>query len=43
MTGHIPQQFIDQLLGRIDLVGVIDNRLDLRKAGREYTAMRSVF
>jgi len=38
MTGHIPRQFIDQLLGRIDLVEVIDNRLDLRKAGREYTA-----
>ncbi|MEO5703010.1 MAG: DNA primase [Gammaproteobacteria bacterium] len=38
MAGRIPQQFIDELMTRIDIVEVIDTRVPLRKAGREYTA-----
>ncbi|WJW75377.1 DNA primase [Thiohalobacter sp. IOR34] len=38
MAGRIPQQFIDDLINRIDIVEVIDSRIQLKKAGREYTA-----
>jgi DNA primase len=38
MSGRIPQQFIDELMTRVDIVEVIDTRVPLRKAGREYTA-----
>ncbi|MEZ5534166.1 MAG: DNA primase [Thiolinea sp.] len=38
MAGHIPREFIDQLLGRVDIVDVINSRVPLKKAGREYTA-----
>ncbi len=38
MTGRIPQQFIDELMTRIDIVEIIDTRVPLRKAGREYSA-----
>ena len=38
MAGRIPQQFIDELLSRIDIVDVIDARIPLRKAGRDYQA-----
>jgi len=38
MTGRIPTQFIDELLSRVDIVDVIDSRVALKKAGREYTA-----
>jgi DNA primase len=38
MAGRIPAQFIDELLNRVDIVEVIDSRVALRKAGREYTA-----
>ncbi len=38
MAGRIPQEFIDELLGRVDLVEVIEARVPLRKAGREYVA-----
>ena len=31
MTDHIPREFIDQLLGRVDIVDYIDTRLTLRK------------
>ena len=34
----IPQHFIDDLLARVDIVDVIDTRVSLRKAGREYKA-----
>lgn len=34
----IPQHFIDDLLTRINIVDVIDTRVSLRKAGREYKA-----
>ncbi|MFM2318022.1 MAG: hypothetical protein RLZZ215_643 [Pseudomonadota bacterium] len=38
MTGRIPKDFIDQLLTRINLVDVIQTRIPLKKAGREYMA-----
>lgn len=38
MAGRIPQSFIDDLLTRTDIVEVIDPRVQLKKAGREYTA-----
>ncbi len=38
MAGRIPQNFIDELLGRVDIVEVIDNHVPLKKKGREYTA-----
>ncbi len=38
MAGRIPPHFIDELLTRVDIVDVIDGRVALRKAGREYTA-----
>jgi len=38
MAGRIPQSFIDELLARIDIVDVIDSRVPLKKAGREYKA-----
>ncbi|MDH3561132.1 MAG: DNA primase [Gammaproteobacteria bacterium] len=38
MAGRIPQSFIDELLTRIDIVDVIDARVPLKKAGREYKA-----
>ncbi len=38
MGGHIPSQFIDELLNRADIVTVIDARVPLKKQGREYVA-----
>ncbi|MEQ6342488.1 MAG: DNA primase [Gammaproteobacteria bacterium] len=38
MAGRIPQQFIDELMARVDIVDVIDSRVPLRKAGSNYTA-----
>jgi len=38
MAGPIPQDFIDQLLARVDIVDVIGARVPLKKAGREFTA-----
>ena len=38
MAGLIPQEFIDELLGRVDIVELIDARIPLRKAGREFAA-----
>ncbi len=38
MAGRIPQSFIDELLSRTDIVEVIDSRVPLKKAGREYKA-----
>jgi DNA primase len=38
MSGRIPQHFIDELLNRVDIVEVIDSRVPLKKAGREYQA-----
>ncbi len=38
MAGRIPQNFIDDLLDRLDIVEVIDRRVPLKKSGRNYTA-----
>ncbi len=38
MAGRIPQHFIDELLNRIDIVDLIDSRVPLRKAGRDFQA-----
>ncbi len=38
MAGRIPQSFIDELLNRVDIVEVIESRLPLKKAGREFQA-----
>ncbi|MDJ0862537.1 MAG: DNA primase [Gammaproteobacteria bacterium] len=38
MAGRIPQQFIDDLLARVDIVDVVDERVPLKRAGRDYTA-----
>lgn len=38
MAGRIPREFIDELMTRTDIVEVIDTRVPLRKAGRDYTA-----
>lgn len=38
MAGRIPQEFLDQLLARTDLVEVINIRVPLRRAGRDFIA-----
>lgn len=38
MAGRIPQNFIDDLISRIDIVPVIDAHVPLKKKGHEYTA-----
>ena len=38
MAGRIPQDFIDQLLARTDIVELVDARVPLRKNGRNYAA-----
>jgi DNA primase len=38
MAGKIPGKFIDELLARIDIVDVIDARVPLKKAGKDYKA-----
>ncbi|MHB8427551.1 MAG: DNA primase [Acidiferrobacterales bacterium] len=38
MTGRIPEKFVDDLLTRIDIVDVIDSRVPLRRAGKDYKA-----
>jgi DNA primase len=38
MAGKIPTQFIDDLLNRVDVVDVINQRVPLKKAGRDYQA-----
>ena len=39
MAGLIPQAFIQDLLARTDIVQVIGERLQLKKAGKEYMAL----
>ena len=39
MAGLIPQSFIQDLLARTDIVQVIGERLQLKKAGKEYVAL----
>jgi DNA primase len=38
MAGLIPDSFIEELLGRVDIVEVIERRVPLKKAGREFHA-----
>ena len=38
MAGRISQEFLDQLLGRVDLVEIVNARVPLRRAGREFMA-----
>tara|TARA_Y100000389_G_scaffold202063_1_gene246400 strand:- start:2731 stop:4476 length:1746 start_codon:yes stop_codon:yes gene_type:complete len=38
MAGLIPQNFIDDLISRADIVEVIGKRIQLKKAGREFKA-----
>src|SRR5210317_827740 len=38
MGGLIPDSFIEELLGRVDIVEVIERRVPLKKAGREFQA-----
>lgn len=38
MAGRIPSQFIDELLARVDIVEVIEARVPLKKAGRDWQA-----
>ncbi len=35
---RIPDRFIDELLARVDIVEVVERRVPLKKAGREWTA-----
>ncbi|MWJ29268.1 DNA primase [Halomonas sp. ZH2S] len=39
MAGQIPQRFIDDLLGRVDVVEVVGERVSLKKAGRNYSGL----
>jgi DNA primase len=38
MPGRIPERFIDDLLARVDIVDVIQERVPLKKAGRDWSA-----
>ena len=38
MKGSIPRPFIDDLLTKSDIVDVINTRVKLKKAGRDYQA-----
>lgn len=38
MAGLIPQDFVDDLLDRIDIVSLIDSRVKLKKTGKNYSA-----
>jgi len=38
MAGRIPDQFIDDLMQRVDIVDVVGARVPLKKAGKEYKA-----
>ncbi|MEO6968074.1 MAG: DNA primase [Rhodanobacteraceae bacterium] len=38
MPGRIPERFIDELLTRVDIVDVVQQRVPLKRAGREWSA-----
>mgnify|MGYP002700156729 FL=1 len=38
MAGRIPQNFIDDLLSRVNIVDVVDSRIRLKKAGKNHSA-----
>ena len=37
-VARLPQAFLDDLLDRLDIVEVIDRRVKLKKAGKNYSA-----
>ena len=39
MAGQIPQRFIDDLLGRVDVVEVVGERVQLKTAGRNFSGL----
>jgi DNA primase len=39
MAGRIPQHFIDDLLARVNIVDVVDSRIKLKRAGKNYSAL----
>ncbi|WP_210395662.1 DNA primase [Motiliproteus sediminis] len=39
MAGRIPQDFIDDLLNRTDIVDVVDERVQLKRTGRNYSGL----
>ncbi len=39
MSGRIPQHFIDDLLARVNIVDVVDSRIKLKRAGKNYSAL----
>ncbi len=39
MAGRIPEQFIDDLIARVDIVDLIESYLPLRKAGKDFQAL----
>jgi len=38
VAGRIPRQFVDELMARVDIVEVIDERLPLKRQGKDYVA-----
>ena len=38
MPGRIPQNFIDDVLDRLDIIDLIGSRIELRKSGKNYSA-----
>ncbi len=38
MPGRIPQNFIDDVIDRLDIIDVIGTRIELRKSGKNYSA-----
>ena len=38
MAIHIPQSFVDELLGRVDIIDVLESKLTLKKAGSNFNA-----
>ena len=38
MTGRIPQQFIQELLSRVDIADIVGERVQLKKTGQNYMA-----
>ncbi|WP_028471238.1 DNA primase [Neptunomonas japonica] len=39
MAGRIPQNFIDDLLARVNIVDLIDGRVKLKKSGKNYSGL----
>ena len=39
MAGRIPQSFINDLIDRLDIVDVVDSRVQLKKTGKNYSGL----